>query len=120
MGMKHVTFVKKPDAFQLGSADPDDPKVQKTLGQLGMSDTSKVPKPMQLVRAQLAFANSDFAFQGNHLFQGNFYGVNIYDISDPANTKLVSSLVCRGGQGDVSVNKNLLSMSGGRPNARVD
>ena len=53
MGMKHVTFVKKPDAFQLGSADPDDPKVQKTLGQLGVSSLSKMPKPMQLVRAQL-------------------------------------------------------------------
>ena len=33
---------------------------------------------MQLVIAQLAFANSDLAFQGNHVFQGNFYGVNIY------------------------------------------
>ena len=42
---------------------------------------------LQLVIAQLAFANSDFAFQGNHLFQGNFYGVNIFDISSPANTK---------------------------------
>src|SRR5438552_5115872 len=120
MGMKHVTFVKKPDAFQLGSADPDDPKVQKTLGQLGMSDTSKIPKPMQLVRAQLAFANSDFAFQGNHLFQGNFYGVNIYDISNPANTKLLASLVCPGGQGDVSVYKNLLFMSVEMPNGRLD
>ena len=27
--------------------------------------------------AQLAFSNSDIAFQGNHLFQGNFYGMNI-------------------------------------------
>ena len=44
---------------------------------------------MQLVIAQLAFANSDFAFQGNHLFQGNFYGVNIYDISNPAKTPVV-------------------------------
>jgi len=31
-----------------------------------------MPKPMQLVVAQLAFANSDLAFQGNYLFQGNF------------------------------------------------
>jgi hypothetical protein len=35
--------------------------------------------------AQVAFANSDLAFQGNHLFQGNFYGANIYDISNPPN-----------------------------------
>src|SRR6266436_4559945 len=120
MGIKHLTLVKKPDAFQLGASDPDDPKVQKTLGQLGMSNTAKIPKPMQLVRAQLAFANSDFAFQGNHLFQGNFYGVTIYDISNPANTTLLTSLVCPGGQGDVSVYKNLLFMSVEMPNGRLD
>ena len=120
MGLKHLMLVRKPEAFQLGTADPDDPKVQKTLGRLGMSDTSKMPKPMQLVRAQLAFANSDFAFQGNHLFQGNFYGVSIYDISKPANARLLTSLVCPGGQGDVSVYKNLLFMSVEAPNGRLD
>ncbi|MGA7316527.1 MAG: hypothetical protein WBX22_21450 [Silvibacterium sp.] len=119
-GMKHVAFVKKPDAFQITATSPDDPQVQKTLGQLGMGDTSKMPKPIQLVIAQLAFANSDFAFQGNHLFQGNFYGINIYDISDPAKTALLTSLVCPGGQGDVSVYKNLLFMSVEMPNGRLD
>ena len=120
MGMKHVMLLKKPDAFQLGSDDPDNPKVQQTLGQLGVGDTSKMPKPLQLVFAQLAFANSDLAFQGNHLFMGNFYGVSIYDISTPAKTRLLTSLVCPGGQGDVSVHKNLLFMSVEMPNGRLD
>jgi hypothetical protein len=120
MGMKHILLLKKPESFQLASADPDDPKVQKTLGQLGIGEASKMPKPLQLVIAQLAFANSDFAFQGNHLFQGNFYGVNIFDISNPANTSLLTSLVCPGGQGDVSVYKNLLFMSVEMPNGRLD
>ena len=120
MGMKHLQLVKKPDAFQLGTADPDDPKVQKTLGQLGMGGASRMPKPLQLVIAQLAFANSDLAFEGNHLFVGNFYGVNIFDISNPAQTALVTSLVCPGGQGDVSVYKNLLFMSVEMPNGRLD
>ena len=120
MGMKHLLLVKKPDAFELGSDNPDDPKVQKTIGQLGISNTAKIPKPIQLVIAQLAFANSDLAFQGNHLFQGNFYGVSIYDISNPANTKPLTSLVCPGGQGDVSVYKNLLFMSVEMPNGRLD
>src|SRR6266481_3572912 len=120
MGIKHLTLVKKPDAFQLGASDPDDPKVQKMLGQLGMSKASKMPKPIQLVIAQLAFGNSDFAFQGNHLFQGNFYGLSIYDISNPANTTLLTSLVCPGGQGDLSVYKNLLFMSVEMPNGRLD
>ncbi len=120
MGLKHVTLVKKPDAFQLGASDPDDPKVQKTIGQLGISSIAKIPKEMHLAIAQLAFANSDLAFQGNHLFLGNFYGVNIFDISDPANTKLLTSMVCPGGQGDVSVYKNLMFMSVEMPNGRLD
>jgi hypothetical protein len=120
MGMKHLMLFKKPDAFQLGADDPADPKVQKTLGLLGVGDSSKMPKPFQLVIAQLAFANSDLAFQGNHLIQGNFYGVNIYDISNPAKTSLLTSMVCPGGQGDVSVYKNLLFMSVEMPNGRLD
>jgi hypothetical protein len=120
MGIKHLLLLKKPDAFQLGSDDPDNPKVQKTLGLLGIGDSSQMPKPLQLVIAQLAFANSDLAFQGNHLFQGNFYGVNIYDISNPAQTRLLTSMVCPGGQGDLSVYKNLLFMSVEMPNGRLD
>ncbi|HTB94144.1 MAG TPA: hypothetical protein VK728_15025, partial [Candidatus Sulfotelmatobacter sp.] len=120
MGMKHLLLLKKPDAFQLGTTDPDDPKVEKTVRQLGVGNIAKMPKPLQLEIAQLAFANSDFAFQGSHLFQGNFYGVNVFDISNPANTKLLTSLVCPGGQGDVSVYKNLLFMSVEMPNGRLD
>src|SRR5258705_466819 len=120
MGMKHLLLLKKPDAFQLGSTDPDNPKVQKTLGLLGVGDSSKMPKPLQVVIAQLAFANSDLAFQGKHLFQGNFYGVNIYDISNPANATLLTSMVCPGGQGDVSVYKNLLFISVEMTNGRLD
>ena len=120
MGIKHLLLLKKPDAFQLGSTDPDDPKVQKTIAQLGISRAGKLPKPTQLVIAQLAFANSDLAFQGNRLFQGNFYGLSIYDISNPAKTSLLTSLVCPGGQGDLSVYKDLLFMSVEMPNGRLD
>ena len=121
MGMKHLELVKKPAAFQLGTDSPDDPKVDKTLTQLGMGNRlAKIPKEMHLELAQLAFANSDLAFQGHYLFQGNFYGVNIFDISNPANATLVTSLVCPGGQGDVSVYKNLLFMSVEMPNGRID
>jgi hypothetical protein len=121
LGIKHLLLLKKPDAFQLGASDPDDPKVQKMIGQLGVGNlVSKIPKPMQLVIAQLAFSNSDLAFQGNHLFQGNFYGVNIFDISRPANAALLTTLVCPGGQGDVSAYKNLLFMSVEMPNGRLD
>jgi hypothetical protein len=120
MGMVRLASLRKPPAFSPSMTNPDDPAVQKALGQLGIGDSSKMPKSLQLVIAQLAFANSDFAFQGTHLFQGNFYGINFYDIADPSKTKLITSLVCPGGQGDVSVYGNLLFMSVEMPNGRID
>ena len=121
MGIRHLALVKKPEAFQLGSSDPDDPKVQKVISQMGVGNLmAKIPKEMHLAIAQLAFANSDLAFQGNHLFLGNFYGVNIFDISNPAKTTLLTSMLCPGGQGDVSVYKSLLFMSVEMPNGRLD
>ncbi|HEU5235919.1 MAG TPA: hypothetical protein VFU37_02190 [Pyrinomonadaceae bacterium] len=121
MGLKHLTLLKKPDAFDLGSNDPNDPKVGKTITTvLGISDPSKLPGAMKLVLAGLGFANSDLAFQGSRLFLGNFYGVNIYDISNPAKTSLLTSMICPGGQGDVSVYKNLMFMSVEMTNGRID
>ena len=120
MGMQHLAFLKKPDALQLNASSPDDPAVQKALKTLGVGDPSKMPKAQQMVIAQLAFANSDFAFQGNHLVQGNFYGASFYDISNPAKISLISTLVCPGGQGDVSVYGNLLFYSVEMPNGRLD
>ena len=121
MGLKHITLLKKPDAFDLGTNDPNAEKVNKSLSTvLGIADPSKVPGAMKLVLAGLGFANSDLAFQGNHLFLGNFYGVNIYDISNPAKTSLLTSMICPGGQGDPSVYKNLMFMSVEMANGRVD
>jgi hypothetical protein len=121
MGIKHVMLLKKPDAFDLGANDPNDPKVNKTLSTvLGVADPSKMPGATKLVLAGLGFANSDIAFQRNRLFLGNFYGVNIYDISNPAKTRLLTTMVCPGGQGDVSVYKNLMFMSVEMPNGRLD
>src|SRR6185295_6028541 len=119
-GLKHLQLVKKPEAFQLGTTDPDSAKAQKILGQMGIADIAKIPKAMQLVRAQLAFGNSDLAFQGTRLFQGNFYGVNIFDISNPAKARLLTTMVCPGGQGDPSVYKNLMFMSVEQANGRID
>ena len=119
-GLKHVGLLKKPDAFQLGTDDVNSARVGKTLDSIGIPNSPEIPAPVRLVFAQLAFANSDLAFQGNRLFMGNFYGFNIYDISNPVNAKLLTSVVCPGGQGDVSVHKNLLFMSVEMPNGRLD
>ncbi len=83
-----------------------------------------VPKPEGFVATgdapSFLFVNSDLAFQGNWVFVGNYAGFMVYEISDPANPRLVSSVVCPGGQGDPSVYRNLLFTSVEAPNGRVD
>jgi hypothetical protein len=119
LGIKHVNLLKKPAAFDIG-IDPDGPKVGAALKVFGIPDPQMIPAANRMGFAGLAFANSDLAFQGDRLFLGNFYGINIYDIADPANTKLITSMVCPGGQGDVSVHKNLMFMSVEMMNGRLD
>jgi len=118
-GMKHVSLTKKPAAFDLG-VDPNSPRVASALGSLGIGNPNQVPPNMRMTIAGLAFANSDLAFSGNNLFLGNFYGINIYDISNPSAPSLLTSMLCPGGQGDVSVYKNLMFMSVEMPNGRLD
>ncbi|MBC7898861.1 MAG: hypothetical protein H7070_02305, partial [Saprospiraceae bacterium] len=119
MGIKHLLLLKKPAAFDLGT-DPNGPMVDKALGAMGIPKGAPIPAQMKMPFAGLALANSDLAFQGNHLFLGNFYGINIYDIADPAKARLVTSMLCPGGQGDVTVHKNLMFMSVEMPNGRLD
>ena len=71
-------------------------------------------------RLQLGSTNSDLAFSGNHLFVGNYNGINFYDIDNPKKIKLRTSLLCPGGQGDVSVYGHLLFMSAEAMNGRID
>ena len=66
------------------------------------------------------FANSDIAFSGNYVFQGGYNGVQIWDISNPIDPKLRVGLVCPGGQGDVSVFRNLMFMSVEETRGRLD
>ncbi|MEX2531115.1 MAG: hypothetical protein WD960_10115 [Gemmatimonadota bacterium] len=66
------------------------------------------------------FTSSDLAFQGDFAFIGNYGGFNIYDISDPSNPVLRTSVVCPGAQGDVSVFRNLLFVSAQENRARLD
>ena len=71
-------------------------------------------------RTNLNFANSDLAFSGDRMFLGNFNGFNIYVIENPRKPQLVSSVVCPGGQGDMSVHGHLLFMSVEQTRGRVD
>ena len=76
--------------------------------------------PQSGPRANYGGTNSDLAFEGTTLFVGNYSGINFYDISNPAKIKLITSVVCPGGQGDVSVYGHLLFMSVEAANGRLD
>jgi len=68
----------------------------------------------------LDFANTDMAFFEDIMVAGNYHGFNIYKLGDDGAPTLMSSVVCPGGQGDVSVAGNLLIMSVEQTRGRVD
>ena len=68
----------------------------------------------------LNFGNTDLAFAGELLFVGNYHGFSTYRAETPSAPQLVSSVVCPGGQGDVSVVGNLLIMSVEQTRGRLD
>jgi hypothetical protein len=90
----------------------------------GLELVANLPKPEGFMdpsgQHSLNFANSDIAFQGNHVFLGNFSGFNIYDVENTRKPRVVTSIVCPGGQGDVSVYGNLLFMSVEQTRGRID
>jgi len=64
--------------------------------------------------------NSDISFVGNYVIQGNFSGVQVWDISNPKSPRLHKAFVCPGSQSDVSVYRKLLFVSGEALNGRTD
>ena len=63
----------------------------------------------------LTFINSDVAFHGNYVYQGNFSGFSIWDVSNPAKPAKVAVIPCVTSQGDPSIYGNLLFISAGVP-----
>ena len=68
----------------------------------------------------LSFANTDMAFSGDVLVTGSYHGFNVYQLQEDGAPKLFSSVVCPGGQGDVSIVGDLLIMSVEQTRGRVD
>ena len=64
--------------------------------------------------------NSDLAFKGKYVIQGNYKGFQIWDVSNPSQPRIAGVSVCPGGQGDVSVYHNLLFLSVEDLAGRVD
>ncbi|HUA83853.1 MAG TPA: hypothetical protein VMB85_08330 [Bryobacteraceae bacterium] len=110
-GLEKLVSLPKPPGFAPGTGGATEPfpPPQAPGAQNGPPRT-----------VQYGSANSDLAFSGNHLFVGNYNGINFYDIDNPSKTVLKTSLVCPGGQGDVSVYGHLLFMSAEAMNGRID
>jgi len=85
---------------------------------------STTPPSPQFINRDTAgdfrFINSDLSFRGNYVIQGNFNGVQIWDISNVKIPKLYKAYVCPGSQSDVSVYRNFLFVSGEALNGRTD
>jgi uncharacterized protein (DUF305 family) len=118
LNLTKVSSLKKPAGFY----DPDnieddgmenldeDQNEQRTIEE--MSSNRRYP--------MLSFSNTDMAFKDNILVAGNYHGFNIYSLQNSESPQLLSSVICPGGQGDVSIVGDLLIMSVEESRGRVD
>jgi len=118
LNLELVASLKKPVGFF-------DPNNLTERNAEDLSDDSDEVKSTEMASRgrrspMLSFSNTDMAFQNNFLIAGNYHGFNIYDISKKDKPELLVSVVCPGGQGDISIVGNLLIMSVEETRGRVD
>lgn len=111
------------------TATTEDPRAWLPAGQgstagqalLNMKLVSWTPKPAEFDSARgLAFINSDLAFRGTTVYQGNFSGFKVWDVSNPGKPQLLSAVRCATDQGDPTIIGNLLFISAESPRSRND
>jgi uncharacterized protein (DUF305 family) len=116
LNLKLVAALRKPPGF----FDPDNP-AQLPAGSLQDLEALEADDKDPSDRTPfMSFSNTDMAFSGDLLVTGSYHGLNIYRLSDDGIPDLVSSIVCPGGQGDVSIVDDLLIMSVQAQLGRVD
>jgi hypothetical protein len=118
--MERIAGLPKPEGFfdpnaPAGRASPPEPPAGARGG------TPPAPAPFDpVVSNRPGYTNSDLAFSGHHVIVGNYHGFNTYDVERPNRPRLLASVVCPGGQGDVSVHGHLLFMSVEQTRGRLD
>ena len=99
------------------TADSDQPGAE---GQAAAEEEENQTDEEEQRSPMLSFANTDMAFADDVLVAGSYHGFNIYRLADDGIPQLVSSVVCPGGQGDVSIVGDLLIMSVEQVHGRLD
>ena len=118
LNMELVASLPKPPGF----VDPENPAevpVAPTDGdEEGEGDA--VQKEKDKRSPMLSFSNTDMAFAGDVLVAGSYHGFNVYRLQDDGVPNHMASIVCPGGQGDVSIVGDLLFMSVEETRGRAD
>ncbi len=104
---------------------PSDPAAGEPAGQAAAVQEPPKPKPIEASAKErrypmLSFSNTDMAFRDDILVAGSYHGFNIYRLGEDGVPALISSVVCPGGQGDVSIVGDLLVMSVEQTRGRLD
>lgn len=113
-----------PQTDELSTSPPrPDPRIGLKAG---LTDAGQALWNMRLLSATtpppefIGQTNSDLAFTGPYAIQGNYFGFQVWDISNPRSPTLVKGFVCPASQSDVSVYRNLLFVSGEGMGGRLD
>jgi len=117
--LRLVASLPKPTGF-LDPANPAGLPPEKPKAKKPKAEAEKPADEKDERFPLLSFANTDMAFSGNLLAVGNYHGFNIYRIDTAGAPQLVSSTICPGGQGDLSIVGNLMIMSVEQRRGRVD
>ena len=124
MNLELVTSLSKPIGFY-DPANPSERYEGKTEDEDKEKEEDKKAKSTEAAAKDtrspmLSFSNTDIAFRDDILIAGSYHGFNMYRMYEGGIPSLVSSIICPGGQGDVSVVGNLLILSVEETRGRVD
>jgi uncharacterized protein (DUF305 family) len=120
---KPVGFYDPKNPSELPPAPPDgEAEAGKSRDAAAKAEQNpeKEPDEEDIRASLLSFGNTDMAFSGDILVAGSYHGFNIYRLGKDGVPELLSSVVCPGGQGDVSIVGDLLIMSVEQLRGRVD
>ncbi len=123
LNMELTASLKKPTGF----FDPENP-LERGVVEPDEDDESGESEEERSIESlassqrypMLSFSNTDMAFTKDMLVAGSYHGFNIYRLEEDGFPNLMTSVVCPGGQGDVSVVGDLLIMSVQDTRGRLD